>query len=555
MRFEIYNAFKRPAIARDFAEGADKALQRFDFRCPYGQAQVWQERAEWLDRADRPQASRDELADILLAYNSKHNASPETLRLIEQLRDPGTLVVVGGQQAGLFTGPMLVIYKALTIIQAASDARKRLGRNVIPVFWIAGEDHDWDEVNHTYVLTPQLTVNKIAIAHPAAEQSSAKRTSVSRTLLSPQLWSEALASLEASLQDTEFKPDLMARLRDIAEQSETLSDAFASTISYIFGKYGLVLMDSDDPQLRRIESPMFRQLIERNVQLNGAIQTGQHAVKESGYPLQAEAAADGVQLFLFHDSERKLLFHHDGRIIDRKSTVSLSQEELLRLAAEQPESLSNNALTRPLMQEYVLPVLSTVLGPSEIAYWSSLKEAFHEFGLRTPIIMPRLEFSLLEGTVQKQMSKFNLSFADAVERLDELRGEWLRGVDEIGLEARFDEAKQAFERMYAPLIGTIAEINPGLKKLGETNMNKILEQVDFLQKKALEAHKSQHEAALRHWDRIQLSLLPLGKPQERVCNVFQFAAKYGLEPLLDQLMEHNFVDFDSGTRNHFVIYL
>ncbi|WP_199618942.1 bacillithiol biosynthesis cysteine-adding enzyme BshC [Paenibacillus alkalitolerans] len=553
MRYEIYEKMKQPPFARDFTRNSASAAGRFDYGHPYGNAHVWKDRADWLDRADRPQATRDAIADVLLAFNRKHNDIPEAIRSIERLRDPETLAVAGGQQAGLFTGPMLVIYKALTLIQTAKAAQESLGRTVVPVFWIAGEDHDWDEVNHTYVLTSQLAVSKLLIGKTDTDLIG-KRTSVSRTPVGGQEWADAMAALESALPDTEFKPHLIKQLQDIAGKSGTLVDAFAKTMSMLFGKYGLVLLDSDDDRLREIEAPMFQELIRHNEVLNSAIQTGQLSVTESGYALQAEAAKDGLQLFMFHDGERKLLFKDGDRVSDRKSTVSLTMQELIRLAENEPSSLSNNALTRPLMQEYLLPTLATVLGPSEIAYWGVLKESFHAFGMRTPVIVPRLEFTLLEGTVQKQMDKFGLTFEDAVERLEQRRDDWLREQDELGLEARFAQTKEAFRQLYAPLVETVSEINPGLRKLGETNMGKILEQIDFLESRSLEAHKSQHEAALRQWERVRLSVAPGGKPQERVYNVFQYALKYGL-PWLDGLIGHPFIDFSREPRSHFVIYL
>jgi bacillithiol biosynthesis cysteine-adding enzyme BshC len=558
LRFEAYNGMQRHPVANDYALGRGAVAERFDYSSVYAASvEAWSERSDWLDR-DRERTAqlidRRKAAEAVVQYNRKYNDVPEAIAAAERLSDPKALVVVGGQQAGLFTGPMLVIYKAITILQTARQAEAKLGRPVVPMFWIAGEDHDWDEANHTYVLSPQLDIRKLTVAHPEAAALPARRTSVSRTALSADTWAEPLQALSEALQDTEFKPGLIDALTRIGDRSETLSEAFAMTMSLLFGKHGLVLIDSDDAALREAEGPMFAELIRRQSGLSDALKSGELAVTESGYPLQAEASNDGLQLFLFHEGERKLLFRDGTYAVDRKSTFRMPMETLAEHALATPADLSNNALTRPLMQEALFPTLATVLGPSEIAYWSVLKEAFHLFGMRTPIIVPRQEFTLLEGTVQRQMEKFGLTFADAWERLEALRDDWLTSQDKLGLTARFTSAKETFTEVYQPLVEASASINQGLRKLGETNMGKILEQIDFLQNKSIDAMKQQHEAGLRHWERIRLTVSPLGKPQERVYNVFQYINRYGFE-WLDSLVKCAVIDFQAPYRVHDVVYL
>ncbi|WP_158299477.1 bacillithiol biosynthesis cysteine-adding enzyme BshC [Paenibacillus antri] len=553
MRFETYEHMKAHPIAADYGKGLAAALSRFDASSPY----LAPERA-WIDRAARvdaargaaPAADRGNVADAVLRYNRAHNDVPAAIAAAEALRDPTALVVAGGQQAGLFTGPMLVVYKAMTILRTARHASRVLGRPVVPVFWIAGEDHDWDEANHTYVVTPQLETRKIAVPHPGTDG----RTAVSRTPVSPEAWQAAIDALGEGLMDTEFKPGVLESLRGIAASSATLSDAFAKTMSLLFGRHGLVLIDADDPGLRAAEGPMFEALLGKRDELSAALKAGEREVTSLGYPLQAESAEDGVNLFLFDGGERKLLFRDGADAVDRKGTFRVPFEELLRRAGAEPTAFSNNALTRPLMQEFLFPTVATVLGASEIAYWSTLKEAFALFGFSTPIIVPRQQYTLLEGTVQKQMDKFGVSFDDAWQRLPELRDAWLRAQDALGLSARFAHAKESFADVYRPLVDAAASINPGLRKLGETNMGKILEQIDFLETKATDALKQQHESGLRHWERIRTTTAPAGKPQERVVNVFQYVHRYGF-PWLDDLIERAELDFGAGYKPHEVIYL
>lgn len=489
------------------------------------------ERGAWLDREERPQADRERLARTLRSYNEKVGNAGLAIEHIEALRDRSTLVVTGGQQAGLFTGPLLVLYKAITIITEAKQAAERLGRKVVPLFWIAGEDHDLEEANHTFVLSNSLAAQKIKL-----NASSDKKTSVSKWRISQEAWEEAVAGLELTLMNSEFKPELLDRLRTICAASDTLTEQFARTLAWLFGEYGLVLVDSDDPELRKLEAGMFRELVTRQSELSATLMAAKERLETKGYTAQVELAPNQAHLFVYDEGERLLLSRQGDIFADRKGKVSFTERELAELADRSPETFSNNVMTRPLMQDYLLPVLSVVLGPSEIAYWGLLRDAFTLFGMRMPIVVPRYEFTLLEGTIQKQMAKFDLQFEDVIRRLDEKQEAWLEAQGSLQVEQLFADAKAKFNDIYAPVVEAVAGINPGLRKLGETNKLKIAEQIDFLEARAAEAFRSQHESAIRHWERIRMSVTPLGKPQERVYNVFQYWVKYGggwLRELMD----------------------
>ncbi|SDC73756.1 bacillithiol biosynthesis cysteine-adding enzyme BshC [Paenibacillus sp. UNCCL117] len=488
-------------------------------------ASSWEERAVWLDKERSFGADRDKLADVLHAFNMRAGGVPQALQAVDKLRDPRTLCIVGGQQASLFGGPLLVLYKAISLIQAARAAERQLDRPVIPVFWIAGEDHDFDEANHVLVLTPESKVEKIKLAHPGGP-----RTSVSRTMIAEEQWEEVLAQLEQSLLPTEYKDEVVARLREAVRSSLSLVDTFAKLLASLLGREGLVLLDSDDPALRELEGPMFRVLLERSGELNEAIAEGSAQVRKQGYEPQVEIYPNGANLFVYDETgERVLLYEDEARTgyTDRRGERRFSREELLAWTDEEPGRLSNNVMTRPLMQDYLFPVLATVLGPAEIVYWGQTKQAFHKLGMRMPIVLPRLVFTLLEGPVQKHMQKLGLTLSDVQERLQEKQESWLRERDQLQVERRFAEVAQRFRTDYEPLVAMLGQINPGLQTLGATNLGKIIEQIDFLRQKAEDGLRTQNEAGLRQFTRIGQSIAPGGKPQERVLNMAPYFNKYG----------------------------
>lgn len=512
-----------------------------------GAEEDWERRLKHLDQSGSKRADAHELARVLRAYNEAAHAAPEVFASISAIAN-GAPVVIGGQQAGLWTGPLLVIHKAVSIIGAAKSATEQLGQEVVPVFWIAGEDHDWDEANHAYVVTAEQELRKLSVARPEGG-----RTSVSRTAINEEKWSQLLEELEQALPSSEFKPVMLDELRQMSQRAKSLSDLFAMILSHLFGKYGLVLLDADDADMRRLEAPMFKEIIERNDELEKAYLSSAGQVKELGYALQADVAPGSANLFIFNEAngqERTLLHKKEGVFQDRKGQLSLTLAELLTIAEEQPEQLSNNVLTRPLMQDYLFPVLATVLGHGEIAYWALTAGAFRTLGMEMPIIVPRMSYSLIEGTVAKHMDKYELSFDDVMSRFEERKGQWLKEQDGLSIEEQFTDARQTFEELYKPLLALATGVQPSLAKLGDTNLQKIVEQINYMSSKTVDAFNKQFEASTRQLDRIHLSVKPLGKPQERVLNMTAYWNRYSLG-WLDKLLDAPY----SRTGGHEIVYL
>lgn len=529
MKSEAYQWRHNQPITDDYIHRFDRVQELFEYH-PW-EAHSLELRAAWLDSAQHARAQRSGLIAALKEFNLQAGNTYEAMQAIESLEREETLCVIGGQQAGLFSGPLLVIYKAITIIQQAREAAKRLNRPVVPIFWIAGEDHDWDEVNHVFVAGSNMEIDKIKL-----NRSSEARSPVSQIKIAEDDWKQAIKQLDDVLMETEFKEELINKLEHFTIDSSTLVDFFAKMMAWLFGRYGLILMDSADPNIRQLEGVMFAQLITKHEEINRAILSKQQKLINMGYTPQAPAQEGQANLFILDKGERRLLQAHPDGFVDRKDELKLTVEQCLQIAQQTPDQLSNNVMTRPLMQEFLFPVLGTVLGPGEIAYWGQTAEAFRVLSMKMPLIFPRQEFTLIEGTIQKHMSKYNLTFEDVALHFEEKRNEWLKTQDHLKLDDKFTAVKEQFEQLYEPLLQTVAQINEGISKLGQTNKQKIIEQIEFLEQRATQAFEAQYEASLRHLDRIQLSLLPLDKPQERVYNIFVYLNKHGtgwLEEIMD----------------------
>ncbi|MFK4300785.1 bacillithiol biosynthesis cysteine-adding enzyme BshC [Paenibacillus sp. RC254] len=531
------------ALAEDYIQGTGRARDLYEYNVLH--ADAYAQRAKRLDETEHLRLNRKDVVACLRIYNEQYNAHEAVHASLDRLEQPDALVVVGGQQSGLFTGPMLVVYKAATIIKAAREAEKRLGRPVIPVFWIAGEDHDWDEVNHTYVMANDPQAVKIKL-----NKQPERRSSVSAIKVDAAEWKKAMAEIEQSLPDSEHKADILRMIKHGFNDSYGLSEGFAKLLGLLFGAYGLVLLDSADPSLRKLEASVFRRLVQHNDELEQAYRATAARIADYGYHLQADVHEGGANLFYIHEEERLLLFKQNGLFTDRRGQVAFTIEELLEETDRHPERFSNNVLTRPLMQDSLFPVLASVLGLGEIAYWAITRDAFGVLGMQMPLLLPRMSFTLVEPGVEKHMLKYELSFGEVRDGLEERKKQWIVTHDQLGMQEQFAGAKEAFVRIYEPLIQQSGLIEKGLLRLGETNREKILEQIAYLEAKVQEALFRQNETALRQWDRIEWSLFPFGQPQERVYTIYHFLNRYGLS-LIDMIMD---VPTDL-TGTHRVIYV
>jgi bacillithiol biosynthesis cysteine-adding enzyme BshC len=377
-----------------------------------------------------------------------------------------------------------------------------------------------------------------------------RRSSVSAIKVEAVEWKQAIADIEQSLPDSEHKAEIMRMIENGLTDSYGLSEAFAKLLGLLFGTYGLVLLDSADPSLRKLEASVFKQLVQHNDELEQAYRTTAARIVDYGYHLQADVHEGGANLFYIHEDERLLLFKKAGLFTDRHGLVVFTVDELLEEIDRHPERFSNNVLTRPLMQDSLFPVLASVLGLGEIAYWAITRDAFGVLEMQMPILLPRMSFTLVEPGVEKHMLKYELSFGQVRDGLEERKKQWIATQDQLGMQDQFSGAKEAFVRMYEPLVQQTGLIEKGLLPLGETNRDKILAQIAYLEAKVQEALLRQNETALRQWDRIEWSLFPFGQPQERAYTIYHFLNRHGLS-LIDMIMS---VPLDL-TGTHRVIYV
>ncbi|MCF6137004.1 bacillithiol biosynthesis cysteine-adding enzyme BshC [Pseudalkalibacillus berkeleyi] len=474
---------------------------------------------------------REALHNHLKAFHLHLPASEKTFDNIDRLKNPDTTVVVTGQQAGLLTGPLYSIHKCMSAILFAKEKEKQLGAPVVPVFWIAGEDHDFDEVNHINVIQKNDIIKKKILMNEG-------KRSVSNIRLEKDRLRQWVDEVIRSFGEKKHTQDLKQLMEDAVDHSTSMTDFFAYLMLKLFEDQGLVMMDAHHPEIRKLESATFQAMIANTEEIDGAFQKGSEQLHSLGYPSLIESEENNSHLFIEEQDARVLLIREDGHFRGKNNECLYSKEELLNIAKETPHRLSNNVVTRPLMQELILPTLAFVAGPGEVSYWSMLKSVFEVHNVTMPPIVPRLSLALVDRTTQKMLDETKLDLKSVLKTGTQKEKEkWLSDQVSFDLDAQITKSLQIFKEEHDQLKHSALSLDKGLQQVTEKNWTIIENQINYLKKSMERSIHRQHEVELRKYDYIQAHLLPNGQPQERILNIFYYINEYGMEMIQELIAQ------------------
>ncbi|GAE33847.1 hypothetical protein JCM9157_873 [Halalkalibacter akibai JCM 9157] len=488
----------------DYTNGIQTCNQFFDYT--YTDELKYKAR---LDHLNTRIFHRAELADYFEQIHSTLTYAKEASIQIEKLRQLNSVVVVGGQQAGLLTGPLYTVYKAMSIILLAKQQEEELNIPVVPIFWVAGEDHDLDEIRYVYI--ERNTNWKKHMYHEPAVSSA------SNIKLNHEEMRKWLKGVYASLPETSHTNTLIDKVNVIVEQAKTITDFFKRMMNWFFGCEGLLLLDAHDPEIRKLEIPFFKELINNVEHVQEFQQQGARAFANCGYGEPVVTERENAHLFLEVKDERRRLDFQEGHFLVRGTDMVYSKEQLLQLLEAHPERFSNNVVTRPLMQEWLLPVLAFVSGPGEIKYWATIKEVFNHFHFKMPPVIPRIQMTVVPSRVNKWLKELNYDILPFMNgEMKSLRDSWLEEITPYPIEDVISKVKQDIEYHHAPLRQLAEEMDPTLRELSEKNLVILNNQIEFMERKMKNFHRQKHEQTLSKFTESGRWLAPLNRPQERV---------------------------------------
>ena len=484
---------------------------------------------------------RLEVAEHIESFMKRFPSSEAVIKSIDKLKTNNSLVVIGGQQAGILTGPLYSIHKVISIIKLAEQKEEQLGVPVVPVFWIAGEDHDFQEVNHVFV-----PVNQKVDKWNYPERVLQKKM-VSDIQLNQESCLSWVQNLIENFGETEHTNTLLEFAKQQILISTSFVDFFANIIMELFKDYGLLIVDSGNREFRQMQKEFFKQQILHHEAITTKLLEQQRQIEEKGFKVTIEASEANANLFYYDQRmNERILLEYDQQndcFVGKNGALTFSREQLVELAEENPAYLSNNVVTRPLMQEWLFPTVAFIAGPGEISYWAELKLVFEHFDIKMPPIVPRLNITILDRSIETDVSELHLNLADVLSRgTEKERHQFLEAIKDREVESLFLTAKEQLVNQYRLIEAKTAEMDRGLLPLLKKNESYLLKEIGFLETKLDEAGRLKHDSIIKKYDRVDLALRPDGFPQERVWNIFYFLNQYGLNFIHD-LMSGRF-EFD-----------
>ena len=533
-----------PGQSRLFLEYLEDptALRRFYPEAPRFHYEVGERRARVLEHQV---TDRGALCDALADLNAGWGASPETLANVERLRSTGSVAVVTGQQTGLFTGPLYTLYKALSAVKLAACLTAR-GTEAVPVFWMATEDHDWEEVQTAQVVACDGRLADISVSGELHQEGQ----QVGGVLLDASV-EEASKRLFDLLPSSEFVPELEALLRDCYRPGRTFGEAFARMLAALTGAYGLVLLDPTDARLKRLAAPLYAEAARRGAEIAAATDARSRELVREGYHAQVHTSPDSFPLFLIEDGARRALQRsEDGRYRAKGTEHDFSAEELAALALQEPERFSPNVTLRAVVQDYLLPTVAYFGGAAEVAYFAQTSETYRVLERPATPILHRASLTIVERRTGRTLERYGLRLEDFFAGLDAVAA---RVVEEhLGTEVAgaFDETDaavaDALERLHARLQG----FDPTLADALAGGRRKIEYQLEGLRARFHRAQMHRDSAVQRQLERAAHALYPAKSLQERHVNVASLLARHG-RYVVGWI--HDAIDLSSN--DHHVVYL
>lgn len=436
------------------------------------------------------------------------------------------LFVTTGQQPGLFTGPLYTVHKILSAVKLARALESALGRPVAPLFWVASDDHDWEEANHVYLLDRRQSLRRVELGSDPA----APPVSMRRRLLGPEI-EPALEKFRQNLPTTEFAGELLRLLYESYRPERTVAEAFTETIARLFAPFDLLLVDGGQPLVKELGIELMeRELVDAAAhEALFAAQT--RRLEAAGYRGQVPILPGATNLHYEDDEGRDRLFRSGDRFVLRRTGRGFGRTELLSLLHAEPVRFSANVVLRPIIESAIFPTVSYVGGPGEVSYFAQYGDLFRAHGIGAPVVFPRFSVLLIEEKVRQILDRFGLEPAAFRRPFDELSTRVIRDAVPGEVQEAVAALRCSIEEGYRHLEAAALRIDPMLAGPLQTGRNSSVVRLAEVEKRIVRHLKRQSGIELEQLAKAAANLYPTNQPQERVLNIFQYLARYGQELL------------------------
>lgn len=449
------------------------------------------------------------LVDVLTQQYQHLQTHQAVSQNIALLANENTFTVTTGHQLNLFTGPLYFIYKIVTTINLAIELKMaNPEKNFVPVYWMATEDHDFEEINHVSV--DEKNISWIQQTNGATGRLSTK------TVVA------AVTAYKGYLGISKNGKKLAKLIENAYLNNDNLAEATRVLVNSLFEQYGLVIINADDAQLKKEFAP----IIERDI-------LGQHSSKlteqtseeltKNGYKTQVNGRE--INFFYLIDNLRERIIEKDGLYTVNHTDISFTQAALVKEIDEHPERFSPNVIMRPLYQEVILPNIAYIGGGAEVSYWMQLKANFDYYQIDFPVLLLRNSALLIDQRSADNLHKLGFKFEDAFLSTETLQKRWINENSEANLNLA-DETR-AIQAVFDQIKLHAFKIDKTLESSADSAKTKTSHLLANLEKKLFRAEKRKHDVSLKQIENVKNRLFPNGTLQERVLNLAPMYVNYG----------------------------
>ncbi len=492
----------------------------------------------------KARSDRRETARITAEFNEPFLQGQTVDELAGILAHEDTVTITTGQQLSLFGGPLYTVFKTISAIHLARSLTRDTGKRVIPVFWLADEDHDFEEISVANI-PERNSIRQIALPCDTCARHAAGNIRVDEA------FENFRSDIYEALNPTDFREQLISILDDAYAPGRSYREAFALLLSKLFSRYGLIFAGSNDPMVKRHVTECIRTAIGRADEIRDAL-ASQSERLDQHYHQQVQITDS---LLFWHDDEhgRVRLQHADGHW-QTESGLSLSTDVLLQQLEETPERFSPNVFLRPLIQDVLLPNAAYIGGPAEIAYYGQMKPVYELFDMKMPFLAARLSATLVEPAIQRFLEELPFDIPDYTKRFEDLEQHYLRKFGNPELDGHFDTWKKRVEELTDEMTGLMGMEDPGLQKHARAISKEYSKSIDKLRKKMVNAIRQKEEVQVNRIRKVKHALFPNDRLQEREISHIYYMNKFGVDiwdRILQELEEQDQDLFD----RHFLIHL
>jgi bacillithiol biosynthesis cysteine-adding enzyme BshC len=471
---------------------------------------------------DYPPSRRAAVASILRRQAEAWGLLDASRESLEKFARPDTIVVVSGQQPGLFGGPLYTLYKTITGIAFARELERATGRPVVPIFWIASDDHDFEESRRAFLgdgVGPQRE-----LAYPL--EAAPRGVSLARVPLGPAV-EDLLREADEALGSTMYRADVIGRLREAYAPGRGWTEAFARLAGGWVAPWGALVFDPADAEAKRISLPVFEHEIELHGRSAEAARAKGKELEARGYHAQIARSGQELNLFWHGEVREALRVGPDGALRLAESGREIQKRELLTKLRERPEDASPGVLLRPIMQDYLLPTAAYVGGPSEVAYWAQVYALYPLFEMGPPAIVPRGGATILEPKIAKILERMGIPWDALAGDVEAVIGTTLARFLPVDVPTLFEKERAGWIESMKRIEAAVTSFDPSLKAAAESATGKMVHEGQALEKKLMQVWKRRHEESVQKIRRARESLFPGGGLQERRFSVLGYAAEHG----------------------------